>query len=94
MQYLVAGIFKPHSDEQLLALGSAFSDHIGQASERISLFGLLRDKQGNRRGYLAFIEARDFDDADAYLRQSPFYENDLYERVEVAEFTPEVGSLG
>jgi uncharacterized protein YciI len=57
------------------------------------LFGLLRDRSGERAGYLAFIEAASFDEAEAFLKESPFYQNELYDRVEVAEFTPEVGQL-
>lgn len=93
MQYLVAGILKPGSNDQLVALHDQFNDHLGQAAGKISLFGLLRDKSGQRSGYLAFIEADNFDDAEEFLQQSPFYQNELYERVEVAEFTPEVGAL-
>lgn len=93
MQYLVAGILKPGNNDRLVALHDAFNDHIGQASEKISLFGLLRDKSGQRSGYLAFIEAANFDEAERFLKQSPFYQNELYERVEVAEFTPEVGAF-
>jgi uncharacterized protein YciI len=54
---------------------------------------LLRDKSGKRSGYLAFIDADSFDQAEDFLKQSPFYQNQLYERVEVAEFTPEVGNF-
>lgn len=93
MQYLVAGMLKPASDEQLIALHDEFNDHLGQAAGKISLFGLLRDRSGQRAGYLAFIEAENFDEAEAFLKQSPFYQNKLYDRVEVAEFTPEVGEL-
>ena len=93
MQYLVAGMLKPASDEQLIALHDEFNDHLGQAAGKISLFGLLRDRSGQRAGYLAFIEAESFDEAEAFLKQSPFYQNKLYDRVEVAEFTPEVGEL-
>lgn len=93
MQYLVAGILKPGNNDKLVALHDEFNDHIGQSSGRISLFGLLRDKSGQRSGYLAFIEAENFDDAERFLHQSPFYQNDLYDRVEVAEFTPEVGAF-
>ena len=93
MQYLVAGMLKPASDEQLIALHDEFNDHLGQAAGKISLFGLLRDRSGQRAGYLAFIEAENFDEAEAFLKQSPFYQNKLYARVEVAEFTPEVGEL-
>ena len=93
MLYLVAGILKPGSNDRLLTLHDEFNDHLGQASDRISLFGLLRDKSGQRAGYLAIIKAESFDEAEAFLKQSPFFQNDLYERVEVAEFTPEVGEL-
>lgn len=93
MHYLVAGILKPGSEQQLLALRDEFNDHLGQSSHKISMFGLLRSKDGKRAGYLAFINANDFDDAEAFLKDSPFYQNDLYDRVEVAAFTPEVGDF-
>jgi uncharacterized protein YciI len=93
MHYLVAGILKPGSEEQLIALHNEFNEHLSQPNRKIALFGLLRDRDGRRQGYLAFIEAADFEDAQGYLRESPFYEHELYERVDVAEFTPEVGAL-
>ncbi len=93
MHYLVAGILKPGNNERLVELHDEFNDHIGQSSGNISLFGLLRDRTGQRSGYIAFIKAKDFDEAEEFLKQSPFYQNELYERVEVAEFTPEVGNL-
>jgi uncharacterized protein YciI len=93
MHYLVAGILKPGTEEQLVALHDEFNQHLSQPFRTISLFGLLRDKSGQRRGYIAFIEAAGFDDAEAFLKQSPLFQNDLYERVEVAEFSPEVGNF-
>jgi uncharacterized protein YciI len=93
MHYLVAGILKPGTDDRLVALHDEFNDHLGQASYKISLFGLLRDKSGQRSGYLAVIKAKDFDDAETFLKESPFYRNELYERVEVAEFSVEIGDL-
>ncbi|HWI87764.1 MAG TPA: YciI family protein [Sphingomicrobium sp.] len=93
MQYLVAGILRPGTEEQLLRLHDEFNDHLGQSAHKITMFGLLRSKDGKRSGYIAFIEANSFDAAEAFLKESPFYQNDLYERVEVAEFTPEVGDF-
>jgi uncharacterized protein YciI len=93
MQYLVAGIFKPGAGDQAINFHDEFNDHIGQAAGNIRLFGLLRDKSGKRSGYLAFIDADSFDQTEDFLKQSPFYQNQLYERVEVAEFTPEVGNF-
>ena len=93
MLFLVAGILKPNVEERLLELHNEFNEHLSQPFRKISLAGLLRDKDGRRKGYVAFIEAKDFDDAESWLQQSPFYQNDLYERVQVAEFNPEVGFL-
>ena len=93
MQYLVAGILKPGSEERLIALRNEFNEHLSQQTDKVSLFGLLRDKDGKRTGYLAFINADSFGEAEAFLHQSPFFQNDLYERVEVAEFLSEVGEL-
>jgi uncharacterized protein YciI len=93
MHYLVAGVLKPDSEEKLIALRDQWNEHLSQPNRKIALFGLLRDKEGRRAGYLAMIEAESFDDAENFLRQSPLYQEDLYDRVEVAEFTPEVGKL-
>lgn len=93
MQYLVAGILKPGSEERLIALRNEFNEHLSQQTDKVSLFGLLRDKAGRRTGYLAFINADSFAEAEAFLQRSPVFQNDLYERVEVAEFLSEVGEL-
>lgn len=91
MQYLIAGILKPGVEDQLLALHNDFNEHLAQPYRTIALAGALRGKDGKRKGYVAIIEADSFEDAEAWLNQSPFYANDLYERVEVAEFAAEVG---
>ena len=93
MLYLVAGILKPGSEEQLIKFRNEFSEHLAQPYRKIVLAGALRGKDGKRQGYLAFIEAENFDDAQAYLNQSPLFQNELYERVEVAEFNAEVGYI-
>lgn len=91
MLFLVAGILKPNVEDRLLEFHTEFNEQLSQSTIRLA--GLLRDRDGHRKGYLAFLEAKDFDEAEAFLGQSPFYKNNLYERVEVAEFNPEVGVL-
>jgi uncharacterized protein YciI len=91
MLFLVAGILKAGVDDRLVALHNEFSEHLAQPFRKIALAGLLRGKNGERKGYLALIEAENFEDAESYLQQSPFYQDELYERVEVAQFSPEVG---
>ena len=93
MLYLVAGVLKDGSEEKLIALRDEFNQHLSQPFRTISLAGLLRDREGKRKGYVAIIEATDFDDAEAYLKQSPFYSEGLYERTEVAAFDAEIGTL-
>jgi uncharacterized protein YciI len=91
MQFLVAGFLKPNSEDRLLALSSEINEHLAQPYRKISLAGTLRGADGKRIGYLALIEAEDFAHAEAYLHESPLYQNELYERVQVAEFEAEVG---
>jgi uncharacterized protein YciI len=91
MQFLIAGILKPGVEDQILALHSEFNEHLAQPYRTIALAGALRGKDGKRKGYAAIIEADSFEDAEAWLNQSPFYANHLYERVDVAEFASEVG---
>jgi uncharacterized protein YciI len=91
MQFLIAGILKPGVEDRLLALHDEFNEHLAQPYRTIALAGALRGKDGKRKGYLAIIDADTFEEAEEWLKQSPFYANDLYERVEVAEFAPEVG---
>lgn len=91
MLFVVAGILKPDVEERMMSLRDEWSEHLSQPFRRISLAGLMRSKEGKRRGYLIFFEADNFDDAQAYLEQSPFYQNKLYERVDVAEFNAQIG---
>lgn len=93
MLYLVAGILKPGVEDQIIKFSGEFSEHLSQPYRKIALAGALRDKDGKRHGYVAFVEAESFEDAEGYLQQSPLFQNDLYERVEVAEFSAEVGYL-
>jgi uncharacterized protein YciI len=93
MLFVVAGILKPDVEERMISLRNEWSEHLSQPFRRISLAGLMRDREGKRQGYLIFFEAENFDDAQAYLHQSPFYRNNLYERVDVAEFNAQIGYI-
>jgi uncharacterized protein YciI len=93
MLFLVAGVLKEGSEPRMLELRNEWNEHLSQPNRRVSLFGGLRNRDGKRAGYLAFLDADSFDDAEEFLKQSPFYQNELYERVEVAEFTPQVGAI-
>lgn len=93
MQYLIAGILKDGAEDRMIALRDEWNEHLSQPFRKVALFGALRNRDGRRGGYLAVIEAKDFDDAEAFLHQSPFYQNKLYERFEVAQFDVQMGNL-
>ena len=70
MLFLVAGILKPDVEDRLIELRDQFNEHLSQPNRRIALAGLLRDKDGHRKGYLAFLEAKDFAEAEKQLRRA------------------------
>lgn len=92
MLFMVAGYLKPGAEERLIDFRTEFSEHLAQPP--LVAGGALRDRDGKRRGYLGFVEAENIAAAEQFLKQSPFYENDLYDRVEVFEYHVEVGAIG
>ena len=94
MLFMIQGILKPGSEDQLLALHNEFNEHLAQPFPNLVAAGVLRDSQGKRRGYLGFIQGDSFDAAQRYLRDSPFFQEGLYERVDVFEYNVEVGKVG
>ncbi len=93
MLFVVAGLLKEGVEQRLLDLRNEVNELLSQPFPKISLAGVLRDKDRRRIGYLTLIEADDFKVAEAFLHQSPYYLNDLYEQVHVAEFNPEIGKV-
>ena len=94
MLFMIQGILKPGSEEQLLALHNEFNEHLAQPFPNLAAAGVLRDRDGKRRGYLGFIEGGSFADAERYLHDSPFFQDGLYERVDIFEYNVEVGTVG
>ncbi len=94
MLFMVAGYLKPGAEEQLIKFRNEFNEHLAQPFRSLSAAGVLRDGAGKRRGYMAFLEAENIAEAEGYLHQSPFYQEGLYERVDVFQYDVEVGQLG
>jgi len=94
MLFMVAGYFKPGVEEQLIGLRNEVNEHLSQPYRPLAAAGVLRDQEGKRRGYMLFLEAGSLADAHAVLRQSPLYQEGLYERVDVLQFDVEVGQIG
>lgn len=49
MLFVVAGILKPNVEERMISLRDEWSEHLSQPFRRISLAGLMRSKEGQRR---------------------------------------------
>ena len=94
MLFMVAGYLKPGSEEQVIELRNEFNEHLAQPFRTLSAAGVLRDGDGRRCGSMLFLEARDMAEAERYLHQSPFYQEMLYERVEVFQYDVQIGELG
>jgi uncharacterized protein YciI len=92
MLFMVAGYLKPDAEEKLINFRYEFSEHIAQPP--LVAGGALRDRDGRRKGYLGFIEAESIEGAERFLSQSPFFQEGLYERVEVFCYEVEVGQVG
>ena len=92
MLFMVAGYLKPGFEEQLIAFRNELNEHFAQDKLRVA--GALRDAQGQKIGYLGFVEADSFDDAERYVQQGPFYQEQLYDRIEIFRYEVEVGELG
>ena len=94
MLFMIVGYLRANSEDQLIKCRDQFNEHLAQPVRNLSAAGVLRDKQGRRRGYLALLEADKIEDAEGFLQESPFYQEDLYDRVDVFEYDVEIGTVG
>jgi uncharacterized protein YciI len=93
MLFAITAILKPGVEKRLEALSAELNEFLSQPFRELVLAGVLRDRDGAKRGYLALLEADSFEHAERYLHESPFYRNGLYDRTDVAEYIIEVGRL-
>ena len=91
MLFAVSGHFRAGGADT--ASHISFSDHVAQNVCRVHLGGPLYDAAGERIGVLLLVEAKDFAEADAYLRSSPYALAGLYDRTTVSELRTEVGTI-
>ncbi len=89
----VMGFFKPGIDSHPAKLQAVLNEHLSQPLISLKLAGPLKDRLGKSVGLMVCLEVASFDKAEAYLSESPFFKNDMYERVEVVEYSLEVGKL-
>lgn len=94
MLFALMGFFRPDVEAPPQALQADFNEHLSQPFRRVRLAGPVQDRNGRRIGWMALIESDTFDQAEAYLHESPYFAAHLYERIEVGQYAPEVGTFG
>jgi uncharacterized protein YciI len=92
MLFALLGLLKP-GVEKHLPPGDEINEHLAQPFRHTRLAGYLCREDQSRSGLLMLVEADSFAEAEAHLHQSPFFKANLYERVEIAEYSLEVGRL-
>ena len=92
MLFMVAAYLKPDFAKELAKFSDDLNEHFAQAGLRIA--GALRDADGKRRGYLGFVEEESFEGAESFVKEGPFFQRNLYERIEIFQYEVEVGHLG
>ena len=94
MLFAIIALLKPGGDDALIKYSGELNEQVGSNAEKISVAGALRDKDRQRRGYLAFFEGDSIADARKWMEASPIYRDHLYESVEVLQYDVEIGRLG
>jgi uncharacterized protein YciI len=94
MLFMVAGYLRADAEPRLIDFRNEFNEHWAQPFRTLAAAGALRDRDGKRAGYMAFLEADSIAEAERYLGESPFYREDLYERVDIFEYRVEIGAVG
>jgi len=92
MLFMIAAYLKPGFEKELLKFSNELNEHFAQPV--LTAAGTVRDADGQRRGYVGFVEGDSFEDAKRYVEQGPFFQEHLYERLDIFEYRLEVGQIG
>ena len=93
MIFSVIGILKSPAAKVAAGISVEINEHLAQPFQKLISAGYLQDQSGERVGVLAILEAESIEKARSYVGSGPFKKQDLYDRLIVAEYVPEVGHL-
>ena len=93
MQFAVAAILKPGSEQELIKHSDELNEQIGPNGEDVRLAGALLGPQGEKVGYLAILDGDTIGQVRDWIGESPIYRDKLYERLDVFQYQIEVGRL-
>jgi hypothetical protein len=93
MQFAVAAILKPGTEQELIKHSAEFNEQIGPNGEDVRLPGALLDEAGRKVGYLAILDGDTIGQVRDWVDESPIYRAGLYDRLDVFQYQVEVGRL-
>jgi uncharacterized protein YciI len=94
MLFAIIALLKRDAEKELIEHSGELNEQIGANGENISVAGALRDKDRQKRGYLAFFEGNSMAEARKWVEDSPIYRDHLYELLDIMEYDVEIGRLG
>jgi len=94
MLFAVAAFLRPGAEAELIDHSDEFNEHLGPSARNLRVAGVLRDEEGKRIGYLAFVERDTMGEVQQWIEEGPIHQAGLSERIEIFEYQVEVGRLG
>jgi uncharacterized protein YciI len=91
MLYAWIGFLKPGVESIPPALQERVTDFLSQPIIKIRAAGPLRDGSGKRAAMMLIFEHDSRDAAEAFVNDSPYLADDLYENHSLYEYANEVG---
>jgi uncharacterized protein YciI len=93
MLFSLIGFYREGAEEHLIEIAHDVNEYLGQLLVPPRLAAVLKDRDGKRIGNLVVIDAADFDEAEARLKESPVLQAGLYDRSAIARLNVEIGDI-
>ena len=91
MLYAWIGFLKPDADPIPQSVQLLATDFLSQPLIKIRAAGPLRDGSGNRAAMMIIFEHDSREAAEAFVKDSPYLQADLYDDHQLYEYANEVG---
>ena len=91
MLYAWIGFLKPDADPIPLSVQRLTTDFLSQPLIKIQAAGPLRDGSGNRAAMMIIFEHDSREAAEAFVKDSPYLQADLYDNHRLYDFANEIG---
>ena len=91
MLYAWIGFLKPGVESIPPSVQESATDFLSQPLIKIRAAGPLRDRSGKRAAMMMIFEHDSLDAAEAFIKDSPYLQADLYDDYHLYEYSNEVG---